>query len=218
MQYRAVGRRCSTGSATVLGDLAQGTTAWATPAWPEALHHLGKPDAHVEELTAGFRVPREVIAYASRLLPAIAPGLAEVRSVRESPGSLRLVRAGEGALLLGLVEACHAALTHEGSTGLIVPDPLVEAARVALAEAGLSALAPGEETRADARLTLVPASLAKGLEYDYVVLGEPASVVEAEPTRGAGLRRLYVGLTRAVSGLTVVHERELPEELGADTH
>ncbi|MFJ3846996.1 HelD family protein [Streptomyces albidoflavus] len=218
MQYRAVGRRCSTGSATVLGDLAQGTTAWATPAWPEALHHLGKPDAHVEELTAGFRVPREVIAYASRLLPAIAPGLAEVRSVRESPGSLRLVRAGEGALLPGLVEACHAALTHEGSTGLIVPDPLVEAVREALVGAGLSALAPGEETRADARLTLVPASLAKGLEYDYVVLGEPASVVEAEPTRGAGLRRLYVGLTRAVSGLTVVHERELPEELGADTH
>lgn len=73
MQYRAVGRRCSTGSATVLGDLAQGTTPWSTRSWEQALFHLGKPDAVIEELTAGFRVPREVIAYASRLLPAISP-------------------------------------------------------------------------------------------------------------------------------------------------
>lgn len=58
MQYRAVGRRCTTGSATVLGDLAQGTTPWSTESWAQALHHLGKADAVVEELTAGFRVPR----------------------------------------------------------------------------------------------------------------------------------------------------------------
>ncbi len=58
MQYRAVGRRCTTGSATVLGDIAQGTTPWATDSWQEALAHLGKPDARVEELTRGFRVPR----------------------------------------------------------------------------------------------------------------------------------------------------------------
>ncbi|MEU2230037.1 HelD family protein, partial [Streptomyces vietnamensis] len=52
MQYRAVGRRCTTGSATVLGDLAQGTTPWATESWAQALGHLGKPEAVVEELTA----------------------------------------------------------------------------------------------------------------------------------------------------------------------
>ncbi|WP_055709974.1 HelD family protein, partial [Streptomyces puniciscabiei] len=73
MQYRAVGRRCTTGSATVLGDLAQGTTPWATRSWEEALAHLGKRDGIIEELTAGFRVPTDVITYASRLLPHIAP-------------------------------------------------------------------------------------------------------------------------------------------------
>lgn len=73
MQYRAVGRRCTTGSATVLGDLAQGTTPWATRSWEEALTHLGKAEAHVEELTAGFRVPTDVITYASRLLPTSRP-------------------------------------------------------------------------------------------------------------------------------------------------
>ncbi|MGW2515160.1 HelD family protein [Streptomyces scopuliridis] len=259
MQYRAVGRRCSTGSATVLGDLAQGTTPWATASWTDALRHLGKTDAVVEELTAGFRVPREVIAYASRLLPSIAPGLAEVASVRESPGSLSVRRvspagpagstglsdldaavvtacveslAHEGSTGLiaagpaepagstglsdldaAVVTACAESLAHEGSTGLIAADARIPALREALTAAGLPYLSPGEETTAEARLTLVPASLAKGLEYDYVVLDEPAAVVDGEPDERTGLRRLYVALTRAVSGLIVLHAAELPEPL-----
>ncbi|NBM20505.1 AAA family ATPase [Streptomyces sp. GC420] len=216
MQYRAVGRRCTTGSATVLGDLAQGTTPWATASWEEALAHLGKRDAVVEELTAGFRVPREVIAYASRLLPAISPGLAEVRSIREAPGSLavRRVPAADG-LDAAVVGACAEALGNEGSIGLIAADPRVGPLADALAAAGIPYLAPGEETTPDVRLTLVPASLAKGLEYDYVVLDEPSAVVDAEPDERTGLRRLYVSLTRAVSGLTVVHATALPEQLAS---
>ncbi|MEV4927954.1 HelD family protein [Streptomyces roseoverticillatus] len=214
MQYRAVGRRCTTGSATILGDLAQGTTPWATSSWEEALTHLGKPEAAVEELTQGFRVPREVIAYASRLLPAIAPGLAEATSVREAAGdfSVRPVAAGE--LDGAVVAACRESLAREGSIGLIAADARIAALGALLAEAGLPYLAPGEETTAEARLTLVPASLAKGLEYDYVVLDEPAAVVAGEPDERTGLRRLYVALTRAVSGLTVLHAEALPGQLG----
>nr|WP_229862625.1 UvrD-helicase domain-containing protein [Streptomyces galbus] len=210
MQYRAVGRRCTTGSATVLGDLAQGTTPWATRSWEEALGHLGKRDAVIEELTAGFRVPTDVIAYASRLLPHIAPGLTPVASVRENPGSFE-VRAVAGDA--DVVAACEEALRHEGSIGLIAADARVPALADALAAAGLPHLAPGEETTAEARLTLVPASLAKGLEYDYVVLDEPRAVVDGEPDERTGLRRLYVALTRAVSGLTVTHTGPLPEQL-----
>ncbi|MFP3991680.1 UvrD-helicase domain-containing protein [Streptomyces sp. E11-3] len=214
MQYRAVGRRCTTGSATVLGDLAQGTTPWATRSWAEALSHLGKGDAAVEELTAGFRVPREVIAFASRLLPEIAPGLAEVESVREAPGSLE-VRRVAGDLAAAAVSACVASLRHEGSIGLIAADARVPVLAEALGAAGLTYLSPGEETTPDTRLTLVPASLAKGLEYDYVVLDEPSAVVDGEPDERTGLRRLYVALTRAVSGLTVVHGTELPGRLAS---
>ncbi|MFF9076333.1 HelD family protein [Streptomyces sp. NPDC014646] len=214
MQYRAVGRRCSTGSATVLGDLAQGTTPWSTESWTQALSHLGKSDAVVEELTAGFRVPREVIAYASRLLPVISPGLAEVESVRESPGSLEVRSvAGPAELDAAVLTACEESLTREGSIGLIAADARVPALAEALTAAGHAYLSPGEETSAEARLTLVPASLAKGLEYDYVVLDEPAAVVDGEPDTRTGLRRLYVALTRAVSGLTVVHAAALPDEL-----
>ncbi|MFF5966955.1 HelD family protein [Streptomyces collinus] len=210
MQYRAVGRRCTTGSATVLGDLAQGTTPWATRSWQEALAHLGKQDALVEELTAGFRVPTDVITYASRLLPHIAPGLTPVVSIRENPGhfEVRPVSGGKD-----VVEACRESLRHEGSTGLIAADTRVPELAEALAEAGIPYLGPGEETTQETRLTLVPASLAKGLEYDYVVLDEPQAVVDAEPDERTGLRRLYVALTRAVSGLTVTHTAPLPPQL-----
>ncbi|MFJ8598539.1 HelD family protein [Streptomyces shenzhenensis] len=210
MQYRAVGRRCTTGSATVLGDLAQGTTPWATGSWEEALGHLGKTDGVIEELTAGFRVPTDVIAYASRLLPHIAPGLTPVASVRENPGffDLRTVD-GTGAV----VAACEELLRNAGSTALIAADARVPALAEALAAAGIPYLAPGEETTRETRLTLVPASLAKGLEYDYVVLDEPRAVVDAEPDERTGLRRLYVALTRAVSGLIVTHTTPLPPQL-----
>ncbi|MDX3327045.1 MULTISPECIES: UvrD-helicase domain-containing protein [Streptomyces] len=213
MQYRAVGRRCSTGSATVLGDLAQGTTPWSTGSWEQALFHLGKADAVVEELTAGFRVPREVIAYASRLLPAISPGLTPVESVREAPGSLAVREAAAEELDAAVVAACEESLRHEGSIGLIAADARLPALAAALGAAGHAYLSPGEETTAASRLTLVPASLAKGLEYDYVVLDEPAAVVDGEPDERTGLRRLYVALTRAVSGLTVLHAADLPEQL-----
>ncbi|KUN21196.1 AAA family ATPase [Streptomyces antibioticus] len=211
MQYRAVGRRCTTGSATVLGDLAQGTTPWATRSWDEALAHLGKADGVIEELTAGFRVPTDVITYASRLLPHIAPGLTPVASVRENPGFFDL-RAITGTA--EVVAACEELLRNEGSTGLIAADARVAVLAEALDAAGIGYLAPGEETTEETRLTLVPASLAKGLEYDYVVLDEPQAVVDGEPDERTGLRRLYVALTRAVSGLIVTHAAPLPVQLG----
>ncbi|MEV6947510.1 UvrD-helicase domain-containing protein [Streptomyces sp. NPDC051172] len=210
MQYRAVGRRCTTGSATVLGDLAQGTTPWATRSWDEALAHLGKTDGVIEELTAGFRVPTDVITYASRLLPHIAPGLTPVASVRENPGFFALRPIGDAS---EVVAACEELLGNEGSTGLIAADARVPALAQALTAAGITYLAPGEETTAETRLTLVPASLAKGLEYDYVVLDEPRAVVDGEPDERTGLRRLYVALTRAVSGLIVTHAAPLPPQL-----
>ncbi|MFF9124536.1 HelD family protein [Streptomyces sp. NPDC014889] len=210
MQYRAVGRRCTTGSATVLGDLAQGTTPWATRTWEEALAHLGKPDGLIEELTAGFRVPTDVITYASRLLPHIAPGLAPVASVRENPGFFEIRTSAGDADVVG---ACEELLRNEGSVGLIAADARVPALTEALTAAGLPYLAPGTETTAETRLTLVPASLAKGLEYDYVVLDEPQAVVTGEPDERTGLRRLYVALTRAVSGLIVTHAAPLPAQL-----
>jgi len=215
MMLRAVGRRCSTGSVTVLGDLAQATTAWATRSWAEALHHLGQGDAQVVELTLGFRVPADVIAYAARLLPRIAPQLTPPRAVRRSAGDLDIREVPVRERPTAVVAAVCAALDREGSIGVITPDGLLGEVRAALAEAGIAAVELGQEGDLLARVDVVPTSLAKGLEFDSVVLVEPAEVVAGEHDEVTGLRRLYVCLTRAVSALTVVHSQPLPEAIAA---
>ena len=92
MECRALGRRCSTGAATVLGDLAQGTTPWAAVSWESLLSNLGKPDTSVRELSVGYRVPRQILDYASSLLAVIAPELRPASSLRADPGALDVLR------------------------------------------------------------------------------------------------------------------------------
>jgi DNA helicase IV len=220
MMLRAVGRRCSTGSTTVLGDLAQATTPWASRSWQDALGHLGKADAHIEQLTKGFRVPGEVIEYAARLLPVIAPGLEPPTSVRRTRGELLVRQVPDLATSLAAVVANTT--QRVGSVGLITPDALVPSVVSALTASELAHAILGEEpanveteqSAFDIRLDVVPASLAKGLEFDHVVLVEPAGIVAGEADRMTGLRRLYVCLTRAVTSLAIVHVDELPAELG----
>jgi len=224
MQLRAVGRRASTASVTVLGDVAQGTTPWASADWPTALAHLGQSTAHIEVLTRGFRVPSAVIDLAAPLLATIAAGSEPPVSVRADPGSAQVLRVQSAEDLWPQVLAqTRLLLTEPGTVGLIVADADADAAQSALRRGGLelvrlgSPSGPRSDTDHDAaahRLQLVPATLAKGLEFDRVVVVEPATIVAAEHDRVTGLRRLYVVLTRAVSALTVVHRHDLPRELG----
>jgi DNA helicase IV len=209
MECRAVGRRCATGSATVLGDLAQATTPAAVADWPQLLAHLGKPDAGLRLLDTGYRVPRQILDYASRLLPLIAPGVPAARSFRQDPGSLAVVGATPGSLPAALAQACTDALDRPGSAAVIVADGQLAALAKMLGRAGvahgtLDGDGPG------ARLTLVPVSLAKGLEFDHVIVAEPARIAAAH---SRGLHQLYVALTRAVSRLTVLHTQPLPGPL-----
>ncbi len=229
MMLRAVGRRASTGSMTVLGDLAQATTPWATRSWQDSLAHLGHPDAAVEELVAGFRVPGAVIDFAARLLPHIAPALKPPHSVRTHRGELDLrltARIGDE-----LAEAINQATQNEGTVGVIGADAAVPGIRGLLHGRQIDYDVLGEDSeifepgvapeRSDPGITpqlkpiLVPATLAKGLEFDHVVLLEPADIVAGEPDHVTGLRRLYVCLTRAVTSLVVVYATELPTPLAA---
>jgi DNA helicase IV len=256
MEVRAIGRRCATGAATVLGDIAQGTTPWAATSWPTLLSHLGKPAASVRELDVGYRVPRQILDFASRLLPSIAPDLSPAKSLRADPNALALVPVPSGELGERVAEGCAAALAGLGSVAVICADADVQATAQALRSAGLAFTVLGSDgsglgaggsvpdldsgvpdsgragqsgmsgastpdisgisdisLMAD-RLTLVPVTLAKGLEFDYVVLVEPGRIATGE---AYGLRRLYVALTRAVSRLTVFHAEPLPAELSLHT-
>ncbi|MEV0390554.1 ATP-binding domain-containing protein [Nonomuraea sp. NPDC050643] len=198
MECRAVARRSEHGSLTVLGDLAQGTTPWAATSWPERMELLGRPDGEVIALTTGFRVPAVVVELANTLLVALDVDVPATRSYR-SDGRLRVSRVS--GLEKGVVAAAREALAFEGSIGVIAADADVEAVTSALWDAGVDV---------GGRLGVLPASMAKGLEYDHVIVAEPAAIAEAGRR---GLNRLYVALTRAVSRLDVVHARPLPPEL-----
>ncbi|MEI5099206.1 AAA family ATPase [Streptomyces sp. PmtG] len=201
MECRAIARRAGFGSLTVLGDLAQGTTPWAARSWPELLAHLGKPDAAVTALTTGFRVPRAIVELANQLLDGLGVDVPPARSLRHD-GELTVRRADD--VTAAAVAAVRAALAREGSIGVIAADGATDALSAALTRAGIEAAGPDE---LGARVTVLPASMAKGLEYDHVVAVEPAAIAAAERR---GLHRLYVVLTRAVSRLDVVHGGRLP--------
>jgi len=206
MQCRAVGRRCRLGSATVLGDLAQATAPWAAGSWQRTLTHLGQPSAKLRPLTVGYRVPDQVLVWANRLLPHIAPDVPAATSMRGDNDAL--------SFLDDLVRAVLEAIAYDGSVAVIAADAETRRLIGRLASAGIeSALIDDEQVH---RVSVVPASEAKGLEFDSVVLVEPAAIVAAEPTHLDGLRRLYVTWTRAVSRLFVVHTDPLPVELSPE--
>jgi DNA helicase IV len=197
MQCRAIARRSEHGSFTLLGDLAQGTAPWASRDWSVTVAHLGKPGTPVVPLTMGFRVPAVVVELANRLLPALDVAVPPAESLRRD-GTLRI--AAVDSLVPAAVEEARDALAFEGSVAVIAADAAIPALAAAVEDAGLD----------PDRVTVLPASLAKGLEYDHVIVAEPADIVDAEER---GLHRLYVVLTRAVSRLVVVHTRALPDAL-----
>jgi DNA helicase IV len=211
MQCRAVARRLAAGSLTVLGDLAQATSPWAPSDWQETLAGLGRPATVVRPLTRGYRVPGEVLDFANRLLPLIAPDLPAATAIRSEPGSLRVrdVRAMAGPL----ADVVGELAASPGSIGVVCADDVVAEVASLLTGAGTPAVALTDDGDEVPRIAVVPASLAKGLEFDAVVVVDPAAIVAAEPR---GLHRLYVVLTRAVSSLVVLHRGDLPEALSAE--
>jgi DNA helicase IV len=187
MQLRMVARRARAGAFTALGDVAQATGPVRYSAWSDVLPYLPRGDeAEVEELRHAYRVPREIMEIALPLLDEIAPGVAPPIAYRTGAAP-PVVRRVDGDRLL--VEAFHAAASApEGLPAVIVPEELADA--VPSGEL-VPVLTPRE---------------AKGLEFDHVVVVEPAMI----PTR-----ELYVALTRPTKTLVVLHAQDLPARLAS---
>jgi hypothetical protein len=115
MQCRAVARRSAHGSLTVLGDMAQAPSPGAADGWPVLLSHLGKPDATMTVLDRRYRVPAQIIDYAARLLPTIAPGLGTPTSARQAPGALHVTQIALGDLADIVTATCRERLRERGS-------------------------------------------------------------------------------------------------------
>jgi DNA helicase IV len=220
MQLRMLTRRSLNGSMTVVGDIAQATGAWAHANWDEiaALLPDRRPSRRAE-LTIGYRIPAQNMAVAARVLAAAAPDLAPPRSIREGGEPPRFVAvehangsSDELCAAVARVAIEELAAVGNGNVAVITPWSLVEAVSAALDAAGV---AHGQANRhgLDQQVTIVPVTLAKGLELDASVVVEPAAIVADEPQ---GLRALYVALTRATKRLAVVHAAPLPACLTAE--
>ncbi|MGI5341043.1 HelD family protein [Streptomyces sp. CA-181903] len=214
MQARALRRRSAVGgSMTVLGDLAQATGAHIPTSW-DLLGTLlsDHGDWSVAELDTSYRVPMEIMEFIAPLARTIAPGLPYPRAVRAVGADAVRTVATEPRKLLDDTVAHVARLvgTSDGSTprsvAVIVPDDSDWAAAVSR---GISACGDIGERDREA-VSVLPAAQAKGMEYDHVLVVEPATIADGGP---AGPRRLYVALTRSTQSLTVLHTTPLPEAL-----
>ncbi|TML35386.1 MAG: AAA family ATPase [Actinobacteria bacterium] len=198
MQLRMVARRAVAGF-TILGDIAQATGPIAYDRWDELLPFL--PDgesARVEELRHAYRVPREIMAVAMPLLERIAPDVEPPLAYRVGAEPPRLVR-DEEPLRVAYEEAARLA-GDEGLLAVIAP----------------ASLRGGDGSSGslfdDTRIAVLTPREAKGMEFDHVIVVEPAQIVD-EAAEGQGLRELYVALTRPTTTLILVHSRPLPKEL-----
>jgi RecA/RadA recombinase len=185
MECRMIARRAEHASMTIVGDLGQATHPLAAGAWPDLLHRLRRREARTLELHTGYRVPEVIADYATTFL---APDLPATRSYRA--GGTLSVRPVDD--LRAALEAAVREAPAGATTAVIAADGRVEELAPRIDRAGV---------------TLLPASQVKGLEFDHVIVVEPADIVAAEPR---GRSRLYVVLTRAVASLVVLHQEPLP--------
>ena len=207
MELRMIARRTRTASMTVLGDLAQATAAGSQTSWDAVLDAFGRPsNATLRELTVGYRVPAEIMDFANRLLPMAAPGTRASTSVRRSQEPPRLVPASD--VLAAAADEARSLAELWQTVGVICPEALIAAAPGALARAGVD-FGSWEEGLLDKSVILLAPLAAKGLEFDAVVVVEPALLMLEDK----GPRRLYVALTRAVQHLSIVHDAPLPDVL-----
>ncbi len=206
MQWRMLARRCPTGSMTIVGDFGQASRPGAAGGWDEVLGLLPTHDAPRRvTLTVNYRTPAEIMDLANKLLAVAASGVEPTQSVRHTGFPPQFVRTEE--LVAGAATVARTALGEGGTVAVIAPVEIHAAITGALADVG--AVADAADAL-DAPIGVLVATDAKGLEFDHVVVVEPARLVTPD---SAGLRLLYVTLTRATQTLTVVHAESLPEAL-----
>jgi DNA helicase IV len=210
MQLRMLARRARHTSMTILGDLAQATGPASPGTWEETLTHLGAPEnAQPAELTMGYRLPGAFLALANRLLPIAAPGVAPSQSVRADGDPPDLHALGADEMVPAVSEHALALAKEFATVAVISTEARVDEVRRAIEARGVVLAEPGEVSP-EHPVVVVPAGLAKGLEFDAVIVVEPAEILAGGRH---GPRLLFVALTRAVQHLALAHAQNLPSAL-----
>ena len=215
MQLKMVARRSLNGSLTVVGDLAQATGPWAPSAWSDITAHLPeRRPSRIVGLSVGYRIPAQIMQLADRVMRDVTPDLRPPRAVREGDGPPQVLSVDSAERVGEAVASATNAMIAEArglSVAVLTPDAMVDEISNALTDAGI-AHSRATTSGLDDQVTVVPISVAKGLEIDGVVVVEPARIVASEIQ---GKRALYVALTRPTQRLTIVHAEPLPSALEA---
>jgi DNA helicase IV len=193
MQWRALGRRARSGTWTVVGD-------WAQSVWPHpqetadaVIALAGKRRVRRHELTTNYRTSTEIADVAAEVLALIDPTATPPAAVRSTEVEPRILT-GVGDVVTAVVTAATDVLTQvTGTVGVVATVSDVEALRVALP--------------ADGRLQVLDTWEAKGMEFDGCVVVSPEHIAAESP---AGLRSLYVAVSRATQRLVVVTAADRP--------
>jgi DNA helicase IV len=212
MAWRMLLRRCPTRSMTVVGDVAQTGAPWGAGSWARALDPHAPGRWRVAGLTVNYRTPAEIMAVAADVLATVAEGLEPPRSVREAgtaPWHMELDPAELPARLPEVV-AAEAAAVGDGKLAVVVPAARAPELGRLLAAALPAATAAQGPAVLDAPVAVLTPTQAKGLEFDAVVVVEPAEILGGSRRGG---NDLYVALTRATARLGVVHTGPLPVAL-----
>lgn len=222
MELRMVGRRSLSGSMTLVGDIAQATGPWAPSSWEELVRHLpSRRGWRAVDLSVSYRAPAEVMEVAARVLAAALPGTVPPEPVRQTGHPPRVISVqdavldGGGRALGDLVArtvaeevaaVAGAGGAQDGNVGVLVPDALLTEVRAGLLGSGVAFGEVGAGAL-DLTVSLLVLNDAKGLEFDAVVVVEPAAIISQSVH---GMRALYVALTRCTRRLAIVHRQPLP--------
>lgn len=205
MDWRALLRRVPTRSLTIVGDLAQTAARGASGTWADRLDPVLSTTWRLEELTVSYRTPSTITEAAMRVARRAGLAPSPLTSARDVPDALAVVHTRD-LLATAHEEASEALATFasgsEGRVAVVVPE-----ARLATAVTHLADLARHDPHRGEPVLRVLSARQSKGLEFDVVVLLEPAEILDESPGN------LYVAMTRPTRQLRVVHAQELPAGL-----
>lgn len=219
MAWRMLMRRCPVKSMTIVGDVAQTGDVSGSTSWEQALGpHVGDR-WRLASLTVNYRTPAEIMAVAADLLAEIDPAARPPRSVRETGRQPWRLAVSEADFSVSVAQAAAVLAGQAGDGTLAVLVPPGRATELARAVAGTlpqsegadPARGPGPDgSDLERPVVVLTVREAKGLEFDSVLIADPAGIVGESP-RGVG--DLYVALTRATQRLGVVHPGEVPRVL-----
>jgi DNA helicase IV len=202
MAWRVLMRRCPSRSMTVVGDLAQTGNRAGAGSWQDVLGPYVAQRWRLEQLTINYRNPAEIAALADDVLAAIDVDITPPRSVRRTGVAPRTIRYSALAAELPSVVNTEAAAVGDGRVAVLGPVSALDELRSIVPAASSADL--------DAPVTVLTVAQVKGLEFDAVVLVDPATIVAESPH---GLNDLYVALTRTTHRLSILHPGDLPDAL-----